>query len=201
MDNYQTEKRVVQMAEQFILHQNIGNGNLVLPTDKDSWYQHGIQGSYGIAIPFVICCDSGQYDKKGELHKDWEEKRVWRALTFIILSNKNVFLAMEGMEDNASIIFPRPCIDPKKYKNTSNHDSCWRSDGTSDIFRIYMEMYKECWGGVDEKLSPTPYNANFIINWGDMKFVKVEKEHPPKEDYFYNLTSIKEVKYKLVLQD
>lgn len=78
------------------------------------------------------------------------------------------------------------------WKNTSNHDSCWLSDGLKDIFNIYMEVRNEM-----DELNPSSKsdpNREVSITKGVFhKFARfVEIDMIKDGDYHYKLISVKD---------
>ncbi len=80
----------------------------------------------------------------------------------------------------------------KDWKNMSNHDSCWRSDGLRDIFDLYMDVRHDM-----ESLNPE-YNFKdtetsiTAPTFGEyIKFVEVEIEKDEFDSYKYILKSVK----------
>lgn len=191
------ESTITGLASQFIDGRNNVGKTLTLPTPegRDPWFMHGLIGEYGILIPLEITCDNHGYDKKGKPHKNWETVDSRRYLTFIILSSRKVFVSVT---DKYGFGIPAP----ETFENTSNHDTCWRSDGMRPVFKAYMEVYDDCWKHIDAKFAPAPIAANHYARFNDIKFVKVAHEALEQgNDYHRKLTKIEEVKYNLTLDN
>jgi hypothetical protein len=83
------------------------------------------------------------------------------------------------------------------------------SYGLCGIFDMYYNSWKACWKTQDPPIPkehvPPPISShitgtlNPVFGDGVFRFVKITTQ--PKDDYFYDLTGIKEVKFKIVLED
>ena len=86
----------------------------------------------------------GTITKKGILYgfnytvSDFDkDKSVTKSIYVMFCGGTNVFYThLENYCDPTE-------ISPKNWINTSNHDSCWRSDGLDFINKDYFEMCKE----------------------------------------------------------
>jgi len=63
-------------------------------------------------------------------------RRIW----FLFTRNTSVFVAVDSMENDWKFWNSIPL---NAWKNTSNHDSCWRSDGMRPLYKTYFEMCDE----------------------------------------------------------
>jgi hypothetical protein len=60
---------------------------------------------------------------------------------FIMAGQTNVFYANDWFNKNKKSISLQEPFTAEEFENTSNHDSCWRSDGIdSPITRLYFDM-------------------------------------------------------------
>lgn len=66
--------------------------------------------------------------------------------------------------------------DDTRWQNTSNHDSCWRSDGVSSP--IANTYFKHC-RKVARKLAPAALEATAEFDFGRVKVVHVEIQQEP----------------------
>ena len=55
-------------------------------------------------------------------------------------------------------------INPDEWINTSNHDSCWRSDGLDFINKAYFEMCKN----VNPEIAPRDLHSYLDFGFGGM---------------------------------
>jgi len=84
----------------------------------------------------------------------------------------------------------------KDWKLTSDHDSCWRSDGLRDVFQTYMEVRKD----MEKQNSAYDFREDEVNiqspRFGSyISFVDVEIEKDPNDSYNYNLVSVKTKTY------
>jgi len=116
---------MTQIAEQVLgLH-----GNPILARTpfnfETHWLRRGMlfRGSIDLELPY-----------EHKLHD--QSPRLIRNYEIIVTDHHNVFVKWnEG--------FPPPSVQspsPEGFENTSNHDSCWRSDGFSSLFQNYINM-------------------------------------------------------------
>lgn len=126
------------------------------------------------------------------------EKGLMIRLEFSIISHNedDVFYSTRILE----LIFQRPSnytrvfsrvLDVKKnvlkdWRNTSNHDSCWRSEGLKDVFECYMDVRSDMekqnpsFNFKEDEVSITSPRFGEYIVFGN---VRVEKEG----NYYYKL--------------
>jgi len=117
------------------------------------------------------------YARDGE---NFADKRVY----FAFCGNVHVFYA----------IVPRlnlPLSKVKSWENTSNHDSCWSSDGLTHISGDYFELCKKV----------NPHKAPIYVKTGvqfdpikDVLPVEMMLRVSPESNYRYDLMQIKEVR-------
>lgn len=113
---------------------------------------------YAAHFHIEIRADNHGYARDGSYHRNWE--RTYCAVVHLIL--------MRGLRVYAYVDeqpHHRPGIpDADLFHNTSNHDSCWRTDGLSVIVDTYFKAVEHCWGNVaippDQKLSPREADVN-----------------------------------------
>jgi len=80
-----------------------------------------------------------------------------------------------------------------KWDNTSNHDSCWRSDGVdSPVSRVYSRMADEINAQLDAQgfktIAPAHMHKHVNLSWGPAwKLIDVEVRRDPDQDYHYLL--------------
>lgn len=140
------------------------------------------------------------YEKDGNtLHEDWE-RHYKKDLVVIITERHNVYIGelVRGTED---IRFTdrrtlTQNLDRYDWRNTSNHDSCWRSDGLNPLWNEMMAAYHHCYDHVPEEHRPIPalVGCSATLREGifgmPFYFCQIEKErHPtqnrrPDENYF-----------------
>ena len=124
----------------------------------------------------------------------------------IITAKKNVFFACEEDENGWPVIDWRK-IPVDKWYNTSNHDSCWRTDGFRKLYEKDQECFEKAHAYVPNGYKFSYSDAHQFNRIGTgitaHKFVNfVEIEHEALDSgnsYHRKITSIKELKAKLVL--
>jgi len=157
----------------------------------------------GLYFKIVVRCDNYGYDKNDEYHEDWymDERRV---MHFIVTSNYNVFLAVTDFSEGHAI----PA--PEKFKNTSNHNSCWRSDGFSDVHSVGYDLWKMCWVRPEipedkrkNMRESVHYSASYILS---ELFKPVEISHVALDDensfgYHRKIVNITKKKATYIIED
>lgn len=150
----------------------------------------------GIAFLCTIDSEFHGYEKDGNTHhEDWYGRSM-KFIHVIILNYHQVYL---HVSDERPFIGEFPQTG---WKNTSNHDSCWRS-GCDEIthlgFKCWDEAHKNC--PKEHKPCTKDDEVRFELEFGlcgDLfKIVKVEQEDHG-DGYHYNLTSVKEIKSTLM---
>ena len=91
--------------------------------------------------------NNGTITKRGIIYEvncrvdDWnseDRKTAYKSFYVMFCGNTSVFYAMKKMS-----IYDPLQIPYENWENTSNHDSCWRSDGLQFINSMYFDMCKE----------------------------------------------------------
>lgn len=160
----------------------------------EGFFHRYVMGEYGILIPLEISCSNHGFDRNGLYHGNWKQTNSVRFLHILILSSRKVFVSVARNYQHG---IPKP----EMFNNTSNHDSCWRSDGLNEVSKAYNQVYEDCWGHIKDTFKIPPIMANFWAQFSDFKFVKVEHEALNKDDsYWRKLSKIEEVKYRLTLE-
>ncbi len=106
--------------------------------------------------------NDGIYSKKGIIYEisisvdDYDtRKHAYNSFYVMFFGNTSVFYAHKRMS------FYTPFhVSPEMWINTSNHNSCWRSDGLQFINKYYFDMCKE----VNKEKAPIELenNARFV---------------------------------------
>lgn len=146
-----------------------------------------------------FCCQLDSqcygYDKDGNTHHPEWEGRSMKAFHIIILNPHKVFTCTTNV---TGLIHELPSVD--KWKNKSNHDSCWRNvssdELTSLMFHCHDMAYKNC----PEELRPQKksHGVRFSLKTSlcgpVFKYVEVTREPDydlDKTGNRHKLTSIK----------
>ena len=122
-----------------------------------------------------------------------------RQMFFLFTGNTTVFVAVP-VEDERWYSWKQ--IPLEAWKNTSNHDSCWRSDGVqSPMSSVYFEMCE----AINERRKQFDYKeiapikmhqfnhlgTNPLVTYVDVKTVQDDDTHNPS--YFRKLAFIRKV--------
>ncbi len=142
-------------------------------------------GSYqrpGVYLPIFL----GVHDVKSDKYK-------YEQLMMLFVGNTSVFYTTKYNLDIKK-------ISNKSWINTSNHDSCWRSDGFSFLHEIQMKMCKN----VNPNIAPIKLYTEAKLSIGGTYPVKhclVTFKDNIKEYYKYKIISIKPIKKKLIKKE
>lgn len=128
--------------------------------------------------------DNGRVRKPGVMVKldcrmedycsDKEYCRRSADVYFIMCGNTNVFMYVATRH-----LWPKelPLAD---FKNTSNHDSCWRSDGIgSELTRLYFQWAKE----INPNKAPKDIGQHCIISLNKHRLCTVTFEPDPTSEH------------------
>ncbi len=143
------------------------------------------------ALRFHICisADNLGYDVNGVHHKKWaNQERIY--VTVIVTGNHKVFIAKTDC-------FNVSDVKPTDFKNTSNHNSCWKSDGLSDLHSMFSEVSDKYFINVPKEERASLQNGTevfFGLSIGQYKlfdFVHVKYiDEDDSDTYWKKLTEI-----------
>lgn len=199
MVSYDISSIIVRLCEQFFNQHTI---RVVGDRAERDFSENPFAQDRDLGLHFEVRveCHNCGYSEKDE-HVDGLERSFYKSLHFIIVNRHNVFLSTHPL-DGSLQYSPLP-LD--SWKNTSNHDSCYRSDGIeSHITQAYFEAAEFCWGEKTlkkeglEKHARAPKNAEVRMkigaSLGDSIFdvVRVKRERLP-DGYRQKLTSVEKV--------
>ncbi len=166
--------------------------------------------SLGMLFSVLVAADNGGYvSNDGNRHYPKYQRNVRKYVHIIITSQHRVYVAesdLPGYKD----------VPIKAWKNTSNHDSCWRSDGLRAIQSTYFKVAHLVWGiasGLPKKWQRPPARAdvrfemNGMVTYtgGPLCFVSVvrrvlDEDEGGADGYHDGLAAIKKVDYKISIQ-
>lgn len=150
----------------------------------------------GMAFSITISSECLGFEEDGMTrHEEWRGHSM-RQVYVIMLQNHQVFVHVSRSNS---------CLNelPQTgWKNTSNHDSCWRSgcDIITDLgFKCWDEAFANC---PEEhrrysKDCDTRFDMNFGLLGPIFKTVRVEKKSC-SDGYHYEITKVEEIKSRLV---
>lgn len=136
----------------------------------------------GIMIEFR--CSVSDYSKN-RLRGNNRTKRAYRHYVMLFCGNTTVF----AVRNDHMTHFTK--IPPKQWENTSNHDSCWASDGLAFINQAYFDMCKE----VNPDVAPIELESDADIGFLSTlsKKVLITYKRMGGDDYKNELVEVKEV--------
>lgn len=127
-------KSVIQM----LVDQNIDRSLSIANCKYPLFYSDGIK------IDFRVCVDSTFTDSDEYLSET-------RFVSMIFFGAVSVFYSVS----DSSEYFNNKNDDPKNYINSSNHSSCWRTDGFHFLSTLYFELCKK----VNPSVAPKSLNS------------------------------------------
>jgi len=80
----------------------------------------------------------------------------------------------------------------EEWENTSNHDSCWRSDGLRKISSTYFALCDEVQNHLPDKLKVAPKDISMFNTLEGFRFVDIKFDRRGGNDYKYDLLEVKE---------
>lgn len=143
-------------------------GERGLVPDKDGYFE-AIVVSLGLTLV-----------KTGACHED---QRCRVDVNFLMTRSTSVWMSRGAYQTK----------DLAQWQNTSNHDSCWRSDGIdTPISQLYFEAAHK----VDPKMAPCDLDDySSFYHHDSIRFakVKVARDDDGSGRYLYKLTEVKEM--------
>ena len=101
--------------------------------------------------------------------QDYDEKEINKAFaSYYILFTDNVSVYYASQFDDEGTRRMWYQVEPEEWINTSNHDSCWRSDGLSWISKLYFDMCKHVNGEVAPIALESTARVGFIDMWREV---------------------------------
>lgn len=163
----------------------------------------GLWDRPNIAMHFQVRVDVSNfgYEKDGSTHhKEWE-RSFYRVIHVLVTARHRCYVAVSTNEFDVTRI---PATD---WKNTSNHDSCWHSDGLRVIHNVMNEAWEHCWSHIPEEHRGTPGAMHAYCTFGAgfsspnlLSFVKISRR--PAGDYYFDaIEKVEKVKFKLEIGD
>lgn len=132
-------KSVIQM----LVDQNLSRSLGVTAINYPIFYSDGVQ------IKFRLCVDNSFTGSDSDTAIEYHSLPMFISMIFI--GNVSVFYCVS----NTTEYFQGKDKDPKNYTNSSNHSSCWRTDGFQFLTKLYFEMCKQ----VNKNVAPKILNA------------------------------------------
>lgn len=160
-------------------------------------YKDAFDNNEGMIFNITISSECLGFEKDGMTrHREWRGHSI-RQVYIILLQNHQVFVHVSTTTHGIPGKFPQ-----NGWKNTSNHNSCWRSgcDIITDLgFKCWDEAFAKC--PEEHRHYPKDCDTRFDMNFGVLgpifKTVRVEKKLCD-DGYHYEITKVEEIKSKLV---
>lgn len=175
----------------------VRNSNMTKSSDGHFWYPDNDfvkNPDVALYMTLEVCADNHGYEADGNTHRPEWVRHFYKELHFIITSRYNVFLAVSDKR------FSRATdIKLEEWVNTSNHDSCWRTDGVEGhITKMMFDAWDHCFSHMPEEHQKKGSRSDGVrIRLMDtagqvVRFVRVKHEpKDPKDSYRRVLTEIK----------
>ena len=109
--------------------------------------QYQLKADTGVLFSFEVQGYNDGFENDGDTrHEDWvRDERVF--VYVLAVRPHNIFISIRTWEQERDT---RPDLPPMDtFENTSEHDSCWRSDGLNKVWGICAEL-------ADAARAPTP---------------------------------------------
>lgn len=164
-----------------------------------------IEGSYqtdlGLLFEVEISAENFGYEKDGNTHHEEWERRFFAVLEIVVTARHEVFVRRHGNPVSMS-------KGAGPWVNTSNHDSCWRSDGLRQIWETLVEAHEHCWSHMPEQHAKsmnemhTHCNVNGgVFSKGAVQFVRVKSQPGDGTRYGRDLVEVRRVGFKVIVED
>jgi hypothetical protein len=137
------------------------------------------------------------YERDGSTHRPEWVRHFYRDLEIVVTGQHQVFireLAMTGL----------PVSD---WVNTSNHDSCWRTDGLQLIWETLREGWSQCWSHVPQPHQQTMREMHRSVRFNEWPgclalLARVQTEFDPlcSSGYRRRLTQYQPVEFQITVQ-
>lgn len=133
-------------------------------------------------ICMEICLDAYDYKNK---------KEIKTIIYLMFCGNVSVFYA-EAYDNEGNYIHSPIDVPVENWNNTSNHDTCWRSDGLSFIDDIYFDFCKKINPDIAPKNVYT--RASFSACSWPVKQVFITYRQNTENNYFKDIVRVEMVK-------
>ena len=154
----------------------------------------------GIHVCFSIDIEQYGYEKDGNTHHPEWQGRSQKCVHYIMLRYHRIFMAVVDTYDPTK-------VELKDWINTSNHDSCWRSDGVQrEARKAFIEAHETAYANTPDENTPPPILssdcAEIGLRWhGNTPFEYVRVKHEAidqKNTYHRKLTEITKLRIKSI---
>lgn len=195
MNNIDVMNIIVDLADHLLI-----STDCVLEKDRVQNNHASLRdGVLAMKFKVHIQMENYGYEKDGHTHHPEWEKCFLRDVHIIVTARHNVFAAvMSGHRYN---------LVSSDYQNTSNHDSCWRTDGLRIIQDTLFKGYEECFDSMPEEHRPAPIMTSPYLQLGEgfmgspFELVRAWGEYNKADDFRWRLTKIMPVKWNINVTD
>ena len=156
----------------------------------------------GMYFCLELSADNHGYENDGTTyHPEWEA-HAHKYYHVIVLSGRRVYILVS---ENAFL----KDLNPKDFKNTSNHDSCWRSDGFGDLGKVLNDIFAKAYSHIPREHQPKYTTAGIYASLTPIlmpifRYVRVKRGPLPQEKsnwgYFDQLLEITPINFKIKLE-
>lgn len=180
--DYRTITSVMcSLVDAYIMNQNHIHGSVPKIIIDGNERPESYRRPYLDAMVFFITirCANYGYESDGNTHHEEWERSYARRLIYIVTERHNVFLGTikPGLTDEeyekvrlADRSALSNHLDLFEWINTSNHDSCWRSDGFRHVFDYSMEAWDACYAHVPDAHRKAPIEADVSVSMHEGSF-------------------------------
>lgn len=203
------ERLIAGLCDQLLFSGHVFGGY-----EPSTYFERSEEGEI-MALAFQIQIDVNNYgySKNDGNLKVMEEQRARRTVMVIISEHKHVFINPDVGFDcwNVRHLTDHPEL-LEWFQNTSNHSSCWRSDGLRMINELAWKAYEEAYGNMPEEHMPCFNDSNidldlhFGICGNVFEYCAIKHKADPKDfqghgGYKRLLTNVRRVRTKVFLLD
>lgn len=162
-------------------------------------YEYGRHRATALVVSFDVSFSHHGFGPDGNTPHEYGERHLRKYVHFVLTGNVHVW-CYTGPEWDIDR------ISPDEWHNTSNHDSCWRSDGiNTPLSQLYFESCDYVQQHLPERLQKCPHDVSKYIAAGRFlgedlfDFVQIEFQKSETDDYGYDITAMKPLDTKLSL--
>lgn len=150
--------------------------------NREPVYNKGQITREGVMMEFR--CSVSDYSEK-RVKENNRTMRTQRHYVMLFCGNVTVFVARSDYKTH----FTK--IPAHQWENTSNHDSCWSSDGLTFINQVYFDMCSE----VNPDVAPVELDSNADLGFLSTvsKKVLITYERAGGDEYRNKLVEVKEI--------
>lgn len=180
---------------------------------RDAMFPDAWDNDPNLGLYFALRLDVNNYGykKDGNTRVPGWERDYHRMIHVIVTVRNRCYVAVTG--DAQPQVFNVEQVPVELWSNTSNHDSCWYSDG----LRVFHEQVGAAWDHCYEHVPkehrpPNRYSMGTFTTFGDgflgnnlVNFVRIKREPIPDRNkslhgYLDQITEVKKVGFKVVLE-